>query len=81
MAHVAGVFQDNLTKSISESKVLMVGAGGIGCELLKNIVLTGKNTETEPLGFIPLKKKSGIEPEMRIHKCIKCRKSKRLIFN
>ena len=46
MAHVAGVFQDNLTKSISESKVLMVGAGGIGCELLKNIVLTGKNTVT-----------------------------------
>ena len=26
-------------------------------------------------------KKSGIEPDMRIHKCIKCRKSKRLIFN
>lgn len=41
MAHVAGVFKDTLTKSISESKVLMVGAGGIGCELLKNIVLTG----------------------------------------
>lgn len=24
-----------------QSKVLMVGAGGIGCELLKNLVLTG----------------------------------------
>ena len=41
MAHVSGVFHDSLTKSISDSKILMVGAGGIGCELLKNIVLTG----------------------------------------
>ncbi|KAK5060103.1 hypothetical protein LTR84_009987 [Exophiala bonariae] len=28
-------------KLIKESKVLLVGAGGIGCELLKNLVLTG----------------------------------------
>jgi ubiquitin-like 1-activating enzyme E1 B len=41
MAHVAGVFDTSLTKSITDSKILMVGAGGIGCELLKNIVLTG----------------------------------------
>ncbi|KAH8205304.1 hypothetical protein TruAng_000551 [Truncatella angustata] len=27
--------------NISQAKVLMVGAGGIGCELLKNLVLTG----------------------------------------
>ena len=52
MAHVAGVFQDNLTKSISESKVLMVGAGGIGCELLKNIVLTGKTRDLDPVTFL-----------------------------
>ncbi len=26
---------------IKESKVLCVGAGGIGCELLKTLVLTG----------------------------------------
>ena len=30
-----------VSKRIAESKVLMVGAGGIGCELLKNLILTG----------------------------------------
>jgi len=41
MAHVPGVFESTLQKSINESRLLVVGAGGIGCELLKNIVLTG----------------------------------------
>lgn len=42
MAHVPGVFTPTLQQSISEARLLVVGAGGIGCELLKNIVLTGK---------------------------------------
>lgn len=32
---------NNLYSRIKQAKVLMVGAGGIGCELLKNLVLTG----------------------------------------
>ena len=44
MAQITGVLEENLQKNVLESKVLMVGAGGIGCELLKNLVLTG-NTE------------------------------------
>ena len=41
MAQITGVLEQNLQKNVLESKVLMVGAGGIGCELLKNLVLTG----------------------------------------
>jgi molybdopterin/thiamine biosynthesis adenylyltransferase len=35
-----------LVSTIADAKVLMVGAGGIGCELLKNLVMSGfKNIE------------------------------------
>ena len=33
--------QDMTYSSIHQARILMVGAGGIGCELLKNLVLTG----------------------------------------
>ena len=42
MAQVKGVFETPLQEAIQDSKILVVGAGGIGCELLKNIVLSGK---------------------------------------
>ena len=33
--------QDMTNSLIDQARILMVGAGGIGCELLKNLVLTG----------------------------------------
>ncbi|XP_066586543.1 SUMO-activating enzyme subunit 2 [Prorops nasuta] len=42
-ASVSGVFNESLQNKICNSKVLIVGAGGIGCEILKNLVMTGFN--------------------------------------
>jgi len=40
-ATIVGVFQPEMHKLITESRVLLVGTGGIGCEVLKNLVLMG----------------------------------------
>ncbi|KAK7483029.1 hypothetical protein BaRGS_00025692 [Batillaria attramentaria] len=36
-----GVLEQSLAENVKNSKLLVVGAGGIGCEVLKNLVLTG----------------------------------------
>ena len=40
-ASMSGVLGETLREKVDNSKLLVVGAGGIGCELIKNLVLTG----------------------------------------
>lgn len=37
----APILNEELRKTVNNCKTLVVGAGGIGCELIKNLVLTG----------------------------------------
>ncbi|XP_043195202.1 SUMO-activating enzyme subunit 2-like isoform X1 [Amphibalanus amphitrite] len=49
----ADILPSTLKKSVIDAKLLLVGAGGIGCEVLKNLVLSGfKNIEVIDLDTI-----------------------------
>ena len=41
LADIQLMFGESMTTKAQNAKVLMVGAGGIGCELLKNLVMSG----------------------------------------
>lgn len=56
-----GPLRKELADSVSSCRVLVVGAGGIGCELLKNLVLTGFNN-IEVVSFFVRPKSVGRVP-------------------
>ena len=53
LAGIKATLGDELYQKITSCKVLLVGSGGIGCELLKNLALCGfKHVEVIDLDII-----------------------------
>ncbi|GAA5866106.1 hypothetical protein JCM8547_000600 [Rhodosporidiobolus lusitaniae] len=46
--HSRAILGPELFQKVQEAKLLVVGAGGIGCELVKNLVMTGFSTSSSP---------------------------------
>ena len=40
-SHTVQTFGEAKLNKLATSKILLIGAGGIGCEILKNLVLVG----------------------------------------
>ena len=69
-ANLQGVLEDNCRENVLSDRILVVGAGGIGCELLKNLVLTGfKDIEVVRFSYVVSRHLCYIALDLPVHGC------------